>query len=33
MPRIPDRAKFGFWTAIGVFAALVVFRYVEKRLP
>lgn len=33
MARIPERAKVGFWTAIGVFAALVVWKYVEARLP
>ena len=33
MARIPERAKVGFWTAIGVFAAMLVWSYVEKRIP
>lgn len=33
MASIPSQARVGFWTALGVFAALVVFRYIEKRLP
>lgn len=33
MPSIPVNAKVGFWTAIGVFTALIVFKYVERRLP
>jgi hypothetical protein len=33
MAKIPERAKVGFWTAIGVFAALFVWKIVESRLP
>jgi hypothetical protein len=32
-PRIPQQAKTGFWVAIGVFAAMLVWNYVEKRIP
>ena len=29
---IPREAKTGFWTAIGVFTALIVFSYVKGRV-
>lgn len=32
MATVPQQAKTGFWVAIGVFAAMVVFRLVEQRI-
>jgi hypothetical protein len=31
--NIPSDAKYGFWVAIGVLAALVAYSYVSKRVP
>ena len=33
MAGIPPHVKVGFWTAIGVFAAMFVWNIVESRMP
>lgn len=33
MARIPNDAKGGFWTAVGVLAALVVWHIVSQKVP
>lgn len=31
--NIPANAKYGFWVAIGVLSALVVFHFVQTKVP
>jgi hypothetical protein len=33
MPKIPSDAKYGFWVAVGVLAALAVWSMATKRIP
>jgi hypothetical protein len=33
MANIPSDAKYGFWVAVGVLAALAVWSFATKRIP
>jgi hypothetical protein len=33
MAAIPGDAKYGFWVAVGVLAALAVWSFATKRIP